>query len=50
MNKKEIKHMFKKSSDELAMYFHFKKRGYIKQNKKGKGSYKRKAKHPKKED
>lgn len=47
MKEKEIKHMFKKSPEELALYFHFKKRGYTKKNKKGKGSYSRKRKHRK---
>lgn len=50
MNEKEIKHMFKKSPEELALYIHFKKRGFVKKNKKGKGSYNRKRKHKNKED
>lgn len=50
MNEKEIKHMFKKSPEELALYTHFKKRGFVKKNKKGKGSYNRKRKHKNKED
>jgi hypothetical protein len=37
--------MFKKSGDELQMYFHFKKRGFTKANKKGKGSFKRRKKY-----
>ena len=50
MNNKELKQMFKKSSEELALYMYFKKRGFIKKNKKGKGSYSRKRKHKNKED
>ena len=45
MKEKEIKQMFKKSPDELALYMHFKKRGFVKKNRKGKGSYTRKHKH-----
>ena len=46
--KKEIivdKRMFKKSPEELQLYFHFKKRGFRVENKKGKGSYKRNSKY-----
>lgn len=50
MNNKEIKQMFKKSPEELALYMHFKKRSFIKKNKKGKGSYSRKRKHKNNED
>ena len=39
------KRMFKKSPEELQLYFHFKKRGFKIENKKGKGSFKRNAKH-----
>lgn len=41
MKKKYDKSHNKKSSEELALYMHFKKRGFFIQNKKGKGSYKR---------
>ena len=41
------KRMFKKSPEELEQYLHFKKRGFAIDNKKGKGSYKRKPKHKK---
>ncbi len=33
--------MFKKEGEELQQYLHFRKRGSIVQNKKGKGSYNR---------
>lgn len=39
------KRMFKKSAEELQLYMYFKKRGFKIENKKGKGSYKRNAKH-----
>ena len=39
------KRIFKKSPEELQLYFHFKKRGFKIENKKGKGSYVRKPKH-----
>ena len=46
--KKEEKELYKKaqkkSSEELQQYLHFKKRGFIMENKKGKGSYKRNKK------
>lgn len=42
------KRMFKKSSEELQQYLHFKQRGFAIDNKKGKGSYTRKTKHKKK--
>ena len=38
------KRMFKKSPEELQLYLHFKKRGFKIENKKGKGSFKRKPK------
>ena len=42
---KEIdRRMFKKEGEELQQYLHFRKRGSKVQNKKGKGSYKRKKK------
>lgn len=43
------KRMFKKSAEELQLYFHFKKRGFVIQNKKGKGSYSRKGRKCKNE-
>jgi stalled ribosome alternative rescue factor ArfA len=46
MAKKETKNidrrMFKKEGEELQQYLHFRKRGSIVRNKKGKGSYDRK--------
>ena len=50
MSEKVDKRMFKKEGEELQLYFHFKKRGFVKKNKKGKGSYKRKDKHQERED
>lgn len=41
------KRIFKKEGEELQQYFLFKKRGSFVQNKKGKGSYKRKSKYGK---
>lgn len=44
--KKEInKQAFKMEEEELQQYLHFKKRGSVVENKKGKGSYKRHEKH-----
>lgn len=43
------KRAYKKTSEELQQYLHFRKRGSVVENKKGKGSYKRKPKHNKKE-
>lgn len=43
------KKIFKKSSEELQEYFKFKRRGFSISPKKGKGSFKRKNKHIKKE-
>jgi stalled ribosome alternative rescue factor ArfA len=44
--KKEInKQAFKMDGEELQQYLHFKKRGSVVENKKGKGSYKRHEKH-----
>jgi hypothetical protein len=46
MAKKETKNidrrMFKKEGEELQQYLHFRKRGSVVRNKKGKGSYDRK--------
>lgn len=39
------KRIFKKSPEELQLYLYFKKRGFLLENKKGKGSYTRKQKH-----
>lgn len=35
------KRMFKKEGEELQQYLHFRKRGSVVENKKGKGSYNR---------
>ena len=43
--KKIDKRMFKKSPEELQEYLAFKRRGFVIENKKGKGSYSRKSKH-----
>ena len=43
------KEMFKKEGEELQKFFHFRKRGFVIKNKKGKGSYNRK-KHKRLED
>ena len=40
------KRIFKKSPEELQQYMIFKKHGFIVENRKGKGSFKRKPKHP----
>lgn len=44
MKKKKTidKRMFKKEGEELQQYLHFRKRGSVVKNKKGKGSYDRK--------
>lgn len=48
-DKKKInKQSFKMEGEELQQYLHFKKRGSVVENKKGKGSYKRHEKHKKK--
>ena len=39
--KKIDRRMFKKEGDELQQYLHFRKRGSIVENKKGKGAYNR---------
>lgn len=44
MNKKD-KSIFKMTSKELQSWLHNRSRGYTIQNKKGKGSYKRKDKY-----
>lgn len=44
------KRILKKSSDELQMYLMFKRHGFSVPPKKGKGSFKRKDKHIKKEN
>lgn len=41
---KKDKTMFKMNKEELQDYLHFRRRGFVIQNKKGKGSYKRKNK------
>ena len=41
-----VKQMFKKSGDELRQYMEFKRRGSKVRPRKGKGSFKRKPKHP----
>ena len=43
--KKIDNRMFKKEGEELQQYLHFRKRGSVVQNKKGKGAYKRKKKN-----
>lgn len=43
--KKIDKQVFKMEGDELQQYLHFRKRGSVVENKKGKGSYTRKQKH-----
>ena len=40
-DKKIDRRMFKKTGEELQQYLHFRKRGSIVKNKKGKGSYNR---------
>lgn len=51
MKKKKIdKRMFKKTGQELQDFLAFKKRGSRVENRKGKGSYKRKSKYPRKEE
>lgn len=39
------KSFLKKNSEELQQYLMFKRRGSVVENKKGKGSYRRKPKH-----
>lgn len=46
--KKEInKAMFKMTDEELQLWLYNRKRGFVIENKKGKGSYKRKGKYGK---
>ena len=46
MTKEKIdKSIFKMSKEELDLWMHFRKAGFRKNNKKGKGSYKRKDKY-----
>ena len=40
-DKKIDRRMFKKTGEELQQYLHFRKRGSVVKNKKGKGSYNR---------
>lgn len=40
---KTDKRIFKKRGEELQQWLHFRKRGSIKKNKKGKGSYNRQS-------
>lgn len=44
--KKLDKSLFKMTSEELQVWLHFRKAGSRIENRKGKGSYKRKSKHP----
>ena len=47
MRDKNFDHrIFKKNPEELQQYMMFKRRGSKVENKKGKGSFKRKPKHP----
>lgn len=47
MAKKVNKTMFKMSDEELQLWLYNRKRGFVIENKKGKGSYNRKNKHKK---
>lgn len=47
MANKIDKSMFKMGKEELNEYLHFRKLGFVIENKKGKGSYTRKEKHKK---
>jgi hypothetical protein len=44
------KRIFKKKGDDLQGYLQFKRRGSSRPGRKGKGSYKRKEKHPNREE
>lgn len=45
-NKKKVdRRMFKKEGEELQQYLHFRKRGSVVENKKGKSAYKREKKN-----
>lgn len=50
MSKKIDKRIFKKSPEELEQYMMFQRRGSRVENKKGKGSYRRKSKYNNKEE
>ena len=39
------KRIFKMTPQELEQHLHFRRKGFVIQNKKGKGSYKRKSKY-----
>ena len=43
--KKVDRRMFKKEGEELQQYLHFRTRGSVVENKKGKGAYKREKKN-----
>lgn len=45
MKKKINKSMFKMNNEELQLWLYNRKRGFVIENKKGKGSYKRKDKY-----
>lgn len=45
MKKKINKSMFKMNNEELQLWLYNRKRGFVIENKKGKGSYKRKGKY-----
>ena len=45
-NKKLDKSIFKMSPEELQLWIHFRKAGSYVENRRGKGSYKRKPKYP----
>ena len=45
MKKKLDKSIFKMTKEELDLWMHLRKAAFRKENKKGKGSYKRKFKH-----
>ena len=50
MKKKLDKSIFKMTKEELALWMYLRKAAFKKENKKGKGSYKRKPKHIKESD
>ena len=49
-NKKLDKSMFKMTAEELQQWLHFRKAGSKIENRRGKGSYKRKPKYPDQND
>lgn len=49
-NKKLDKSIFKMSPEELQLWMHFRKAGSRVENRRGKGSYKRKPKYPDKNE